>query len=451
MNESTTPGPKTAPGDIPSSLYRRVAWRLLPIISICYAVAILDRVNISFAALKMSTDIHLSAAAYGLGAGIFFIAYCLLEMPSNIILARIGAKAWITRIMVSWGIVMIATGFIQDTTQFYIARVLLGVAEAGFYPGLVFFLGQWFPQKRLAQALSLMVIAGPAASIFVGPLSGWILAAFANTGGLAGWRWLFILQGIPAIVLGVVFFFAVANSPAKAPWLTDGEKAVLTAAIDPSGPQHTPPFAQLRDAFSNPKAWAAGFVLGTTYLGIYAVTFWVPTILASAGIKDVTAIGYLAAIPWVLAVAATILLGRYADRHQRPGRALVASLVVAAAGLILSVSFGNSLAPVLAGLSIAAALFTAAGPVLWVIARGHLKGAAGAAAAIALVNSFASLGSFAGPYLMGLVKDLTGSTVPALIAIAVIALAGAGVALLLTARRAHPAGQELAEAAGAEL
>jgi sugar phosphate permease len=451
MNESHMPGPKAARGDIPPSLYRRIARRLLPIISLCYAVAILDRVNISFASLKMSTDIHLSAAAYGLGAGIFFIAYCLLEIPSNIILARIGAKAWITRIMVTWGIVMIATGFIQDTTQFYIARVLLGVAEAGFYPGLVFFLGQWFPQKRLAQALSLMVIAGPAASIFVGPLSGWILAAFANTGGLAGWRWLFILQGIPAIVLGVIFFLAVANSPAKAAWLTVDEKAALTAAVEPTQPQHAPALRQLRDAFSNGKAWAAGFVLGTTYLGIYAVTFWVPTILASAGIKDVAAIGYLSAIPWILAVAATILLGIYVDRQQRPGRALFGSLVIAAAGLMLSVSFGNGVAPVLAGLSIAAALFTAAGPVLWVIARTHFKGAAGAAAAIALVNSIASLGSFAGPYLMGLVKDLTGSTVPALIAIAAIALAGAGTTLLLTARRSRPAGKALAEPAGAEL
>lgn len=452
MTEAQARGPMTARGDIPPSLYRRVAWRLLPIISLCYAVAILDRVNISFAALKMSSDIHLSAAAYGLGAGIFFIAYCLLETPSNIILSRIGAKAWITRIMVTWGIVMIATGFIQDTTQFYIARVLLGVAEAGFYPGLVFFLGQWFPQKRLAQALSMMVIAGPAASIFVGPLSGWILAAFANTGGLAGWRWLFILQGAPAIVLGVIFFLAVANSPAKAAWLSPDEKVTLTAAVGENESKHTPAVRQLREAFSDPKVWAAGFVLGTTYLGIYAVTFWVPTILASAGIKDVTAIGYLAAVPWIFAVAATVLLGIYVDRRQRPGRALVAALVVAAAGLVLSVSFGNSVAPVLAGLSIAAALFTAAGPVLWVIARGHLKGAASAAAAIALVNSIASLGSFSGPYLMGLVKDLTGSTVPALITIAAIAILGAGTALLLARQRRLPprqgAGHSLDETIG---
>jgi cyanate permease len=252
-------------------------------------------------------------------------------------------------------------------------------------------------------------------------------------------------------VLGVIFFLAVANSPAKAAWLTVDEKAALTAAVEPTQPQHAPALRQLRDAFSNGKAWAAGFVLGTTYLGIYAVTFWVPTILASAGIKDVAAIGYLSAIPWILAVAATILLGIYVDRQQRPGRALFGSLVIAAAGLMLSVSFGNGVAPVLAGLSIAAALFTAAGPVLWVIARTHFKGAAGAAAAIALVNSIASLGSFAGPYLMGLVKDLTGSTVPALIAIAAIALAGAGTTLLLTARRSRPAGKALAEPAGAEL
>jgi MFS family permease len=198
--------------DIPDGLYRRVAWRILPLVAVCYAVAIMDRVNIGYASLTMNADIGLSAASYGLGAGVFFLAYCVFEVPSNLLLERFGARAWITRIMVTWGVVVLLTGFVQNEWQFYVARVLLGAAEAGFYPGIVYFLSTWFPRMRLSRALAVLTIAGPVGNIIVGPLSGWILLSTDGAGGMQGWRWLFIIQAIPALIMGIVFSSSSATA-----------------------------------------------------------------------------------------------------------------------------------------------------------------------------------------------------------------------------------------------
>jgi sugar phosphate permease len=411
-------------GDLPSALYKKLAWRILPLASICYAVAIIDRVNIGFAKLEMSADIGLSAAAYGLGAGIFFLAYVLFEVPSNMILERVGAKMWIARIMVTWGIVTIATGFVQNTEQFYGARILLGIAEAGFYPGMVYFLSQWFPRKRLAQALALLVIAGPIGSMFVGPFSGWIMSGFAGIADLAGWQWLFIIQGIPAVLLGIIFYFAVSSSPKDAAWLSGSEKSAIVAALGSGAPRERAS-KQFKKAVTNKRVWILGFVLASNYIGIYAVIFWIPTILKNTGVTDVVAIGYLSSIPWVVAVAATIGLGIYCDRSQQHRRILVGGMIVAAAGLVASVALGNQLAPTLIGISVASALFTATGPIIWTITNLQLKGMAAAAAGIALINTVGSMGSFLGPYLMGLGQEWTGSVIAPLLFIAGVSIVGA--------------------------
>lgn len=417
-------------GDLPTTLYKKLAWRILPLASICYAVAIIDRVNIGFAKLEMSADIGLSAAAYGLGAGIFFLAYIFFEVPSNMILERVGAKMWIARIMVTWGVVTIATGFVQNTEQFYIARIFLGIAEAGFYPGMVYFLSQWFPRKRLAQALALLVIAGPIGSMFVGPLSGWVMSSLGGVGGIAGWQWLFVIQGIPAALLGIIFFFAVASTPKDAAWLTNEEKTAIAASLGPAGAREKAT-TQFKKAITNKRVWLLGVILAANYIGIYAVVFWIPTIIKNTGVKDVMTIGYLSSVPFAVAVVATIALGIYCDRSQAHRRVLVTGMVLAALGLVASVATGDQLVPTLIGISLASALFTATGPVIWAVTNLQLKGMTAAAAGIALINTVGSIGSFLGPYVMGLGQDWTGNVIVPLLFIAGVAVAGALAALAI--------------------
>ena len=424
-------------GSLPLALYKKLAWRILPVASVCYAIAIIDRVNIGFAKLEMSADIGLSAAAYGLGAGIFFLAYIFFEIPSNMILERVGAKVWIARIMVTWGIVTVATGFVQNTEQFYIARIFLGIAEAGFYPGMIFFLSQWFPRKRLAQVLALLVIAGPIGSMFVGPLSGWIMTAFGGLANLAGWQWLFIVQGIPAAILGIVFYFAVSSSPQDARWLTDDEKATISSAVGAAAPKEKAT-KQFKSAVTNKRVWILGFILASNYIGIYAVLFWIPTILKNTGVTNVLTVGYLSAIPSALAVVATIILGIYCDRTQKHRRILVGGMITASVGLILSVVTGNQLIATLIGISIASALFTATGPVIWAITNLQLKGMAAAAAGIALINTVGSMGSFLGPYVMGLGQEWTGNVVAPLLFVAGVAILGALVGLTIRQEKLAP-------------
>jgi sugar phosphate permease len=420
--------------DIPSELYRKIAWRLLPVIGIAYAVAIIDRVNIGFAKLQMSPDIGLSAAAYGLGAGIFFLAYCLFEMPSNIILERVGARLWISRILITWGLVTVGTAFVQNTGQFYFARILLGIAEAGFYPGMIFYLSRWFPRRRLGRALALMVIAGPIGSTLVGPLSGWMISTFHGSGSLHGWQWMFILQGIPAVVMGIIFYTTMVDSPTKATWLSAEEKATLLAAVPVAVPRERM-LPTLRAALSTGRIWLLGLVLAANYLGTYAVIFWLPTIIAALGIDDVATVGYLSAIPWAVAVLATLAVGIYCDRRQTHSVVVFGGMAVAAAGLVVAVVFGHSFSVTIVGISCAAAFFTATGPVIWTVTNLQLANMTAAAAGIALVNAIASLGSFLGPYLVGIGRDLTGSVVAPLVAIAAVSFLGGTLMILLDRTR----------------
>ncbi|MFC5677910.1 MFS transporter [Aeromicrobium endophyticum] len=417
--------------DIPDSLYRKVAWRILPVVGMGYFIAIIDRTNIGLAKLEMSADIGLSAGAYGLGAGIFFIFYCLFEPFSNLIMEKVGARVWITRILATWGVVTVATGFVQNTGQFYVARILLGIAEAGFYPGMVFYLALWFPRLRLTRALSLMVIASPLASMSAGPVSGWMIETFHQAGSLQGWQWMFIIQGIPAVLLAAVFFLTMSNAPQDAPWLVSSEKEALRKAVTVSREDRAGQSLGLRlkDAICKPHVWLLGVLLGTNYLGVYAVIFWLPTIIADEGIKDVGTVGWLSAIPWGCAVVATVIAGRVGDRSQNHSRLAFASMTLASLGLAASVLLDGGLVMTLVSLSCAAAFLLASAPMIWTIANVRLADAAGAAAGIALINSIASIGSFLGPYLLGLGRDLAGSDTVPMVAIAVVGLAGGFLAL----------------------
>ncbi|GAA4091460.1 MFS transporter [Nocardioides kongjuensis] len=414
--------------DISPALFRRLACRLLPFVAIGYAIAVIDRSNIGFAKLTMAPDIGLSAAAYGLGAGLFFVAYCLLEVPSNLVLERIGARAWITRILLTWGAITVLTGFVQNTEQFYLARIALGAAEAGFYPGMVLFLAAWFPRVRLTRALAILVVAGPLASMAVGPLAGWIMSGLDGAGGHAGWQWLFYLTGLPAIVFGVVFFLFMADSPRQARWLSEAEKDEIERALaaDPQ-PERCHERGRLRSALTDSRVWLLGLTLAASYLGIYAVIFWMPTMLQAAGLKSVLAIGLVSAIPWTISAITIVLGGVLGDRTGQHRRLAATALVLAALGLVLSVAAGNSALVTLLGLSIAAGTYSVVGPLVWSLAHDHLRGSIAIGASLAFINSLGSIGSFLGPYVTGLGQQWTGSVQLPILVIAGCAVLTAGV------------------------
>ncbi|QDQ95419.1 MFS transporter [Rhodococcus sp. WB9] len=288
---------------------------------------------------------------------------------------------------------------------------------------MIFYLSRWFPRRRLGRTLALMVIAAPIGSTLVGPLSGWMISTFHGSGSLHGWQWMFILQGIPAVLMGIVFYTTMVDSPAKATWLSADEKATLLPAV-PAAVTRERMLPTLRAALSTGRIWLLGLVLAANYLGTFAVIFWLPTIIASLGVDDVATVGYLSAIPWSVAVLATVAVGVYCDRRQTHSVVVFAGIAVAAAGLVVAIAFGHNFSVTIIGISCAAAFFTATGSVIWTITNLQLANMTAAAAGIALVNAIASLGSFLGPYPVGIGRDLTGSVVAPLAAIAVVVRGG---------------------------
>jgi MFS family permease len=397
-----------------------VIWRIMPIIFASYIVAIVDRINVGFAKLQMGADIGLSATAFGFGAGVFFIAYCCLEVPSNLCLTKFGARVWIPRIMLTWGLVTAATMFVRTPFQFYIARALLGVAEAGFYPGMIFYLSQWFPDERRAKAFALLSIAGPTGAVIAGPLSGWILTHLNGVAGVHGWQWLFLLQGVPAIAMSVVFFIFMPASPAHASWLSIAERQLLADAVESSSVSQKTN-GSLAKVIVNRKVWLMGLILASCYLGFYSVAFWVPTLVHSAGVAGLQNVGFLAAIPFLGAALAAVPVGSFADRTGSHRTVIVLGIVIAVGGLLIASVDAHSVFLTVSGLTLAASSFQGVVPVLLTVSGRGFNGKS-AAAAFALINTLGSIGSFLGPYLMGLGQDLAGSSSAALRIITVLVL-----------------------------
>ena len=275
-----TPIPDTASEQ---AVFRKVVLRIVPFLMLCYVISYLDRVNVGFAKLQMSSDLGFSEAAFGLGAGLFFIGYFFFEVPSNMILQKVGAKVWIARIMITWGIVSGSFMFVNNEIVFYILRFLLGVAEAGFYPGVIFYCTLWFPAHRRARVIAMFMSAIPLAGIFGNPLSGWIMGTFDEVGGLGGWQWMFIIEAIPAILIGVWTLFYLDSSVQKAKWLTQEEKDIVEAAVAEDSSHQT--HHRLRDAFREPKVWLMCLIYFCFVMGQYALTFWMPTFVKSTGIS----------------------------------------------------------------------------------------------------------------------------------------------------------------------
>ncbi|MGO4394566.1 MFS transporter [Variovorax sp. M-6] len=411
-------------------IYAKVTRRLVGFLFLCYVFAFLDRINVGFAKIGMQADLGFSEAVFGLGAGIFFLSYFLLEVPSNMMLARFGARRWIARIMVSWGLLSVATLFVQTPTQFYVLRFLLGAAEAGFFPGVMLYLTYWYPAQRRSRVITLFMAAIPVASILGGPLSGWILRTFADSQGLAAWQWLYLIEGIPAVLLGVVTLWYLDDSIADAKWLSPAEKRLLQQRVQ-SDQKHAVAH-KIIDALKSPLVWLLA-VINFAFLAGITLAFWMPSMLRGAGVKDTVQIGWMVAVPYVFAIVAMLALGRTSDRtRERRWHTALPGLVCAAGIALMPWALHD---PMLLMLASVAAIGgnVVANALYWNLPTAILSGAA-AAFGIAFINAFGQIAGFASPALFGWLFSLTGSAAAGLgILAACIALGSVG-ALLIPAR-----------------
>ncbi|WOD14601.1 MFS transporter [Paraburkholderia kirstenboschensis] len=395
--------------------YAKVTWRIVPFLMFCYLVAYLDRVNVGFAKLQMSSDLHFSETVYGLGAGIFFIAYFLVEIPSNIILHRVGARLWMARIMITWGLISSGMAFVTTPTAFYVMRFLLGLAEAGFYPGVILYLSYWYPSHRRGKMFAAFAAAVPLSGLVGGPLSGLVLHSFNGAMNHAGWQWLFFIEGLPSIAAGIGAIFLLTDGISKAKWLAADEREFLEQQIRADSTHKVE--HSLGDIFRNGRVWLLTAIYFCMICGFYTVGFWLPTLISSTGVKDPLHIGLLTAIPYGAAAATMLLVSRSADRQRERRWHLAFTAVLGGVGLIMSAAFGTQ--PVLAmiGLTLAAMGGLSTLPLFWSLPTAFLGGSA-AAAGIALINSWGNLAGFVSPYLIGFIKDMTHSTNPGLYAMA---------------------------------
>lgn len=387
--------------------YAKITWRILPLLFLCYIVSYLDRVNVGFAKLEMLSDLKFSEAVYGLGAGVFFIGYFLFEVPSNLILHRVGARRWIARIMITWGLLSAAMMFVATPGMFYTMRFLLGLAEAGFFPGMILYLTYWYPAARRGRITALFMTAVPLAGVIGSPLSGLILERLTGVNGLAGWQWMFLLEGIPSVLVGLIVLFVLEDNIQHAKWLTDDEKCLLARNLAADGQgvvSHS-----FRDALGNAKVWILSLVYFGIVMGLYGIGFWLPTLVRATGIKDTLNIGLLSAVPYAVATVVMILIGRSADARRERRWHLALPCIGGAAGLALSAVFASSTILALASLTLACAGIMTALPLFWSCPTAFLGGTA-AAGGIALINSLGNLAGFISPYMVGLIKAVTDST-----------------------------------------
>ncbi|GEP10186.1 MFS transporter [Methylobacterium gnaphalii] len=410
------------------ALMRKVSWRLLPFLMLCYFVAYLDRVNVGFAALTMNRDLGLSAEAYGFGAGIFFFGYFLFEVPSNVILERVGARTWIARIMISWAVISASTAFVTGERSFVLVRFLLGLAEAGFFPGIILYLTYWYPSQRRAGIVGTFMMAVPVSAAIGSPLSAWIMAAADGAHGLAGWQWLYLLEAAPSLLLGLAVPFVLTDRPEAASWLTPAERSALACEIERDRQAIRRPALGLGQALVHPQVLALALVYLGLSAGLYGVGLWLPQIVRGFGLSTLET-GFVTAIPYLVAAAGMVAWTRMSDR--RGERIRHVAFPAFAGGLALAVSGQTAAsAPAMALLSLATLGVFCALPTFWTLPTALLSGSA-AAGGIALINAVGGLGGFIGPYLVGWIKDATGRFDLALAAIAALMIAAGLLTLVL--------------------
>ncbi|MFS8977092.1 MFS transporter [Cupriavidus necator] len=396
--------PTTSAVDDASALYSKINWRLLPFLLVCYLFAYLDRVNVGFAKLQMQSELGFSDAAYGVGAGIFFLGYVLFELPSNLLLPKVGARKTFSRILVLWGITSACMLFVRDVPMFYAMRFLLGIFEAGFAPGMIYYLSCWYGPQRMARAIAIVFIAGPLGGIVGGPVSAWLMTALAGTAGLSGWQWMFLVEGLPCVLLGILALRFVPNRPAEATWLTDHEKRLLEAELAVPGVHKHSFLAVAKDVRVYVLALAYFCIIAT----IYAISFWLPTMIKAQGVNDTVQLGWYSALPYVAAAFGMYVMGRRSDRVGE--RRYHSAVPAVTGGLLLAASTladGNLVLSLIL-LTLATMAFWMAYTVFWAMPAEYIKGPA-AAGGIALINTIGLSGGFWGPAIIGWAKTATGN------------------------------------------
>jgi MFS transporter, ACS family, tartrate transporter len=413
------------------ALYAKISWRLIPYMFLLYIVAYLDRVNVGFAALDLQRDLHFSNTVYGAGAGIFFLGSMLFDLPSNLMLTRVGARVWIARIMISWGVISTCMMFMHSATSFYVLRFLLGVSEAGFFPGMIIYLTYWFPTHERARAVARFMTATSLAGVVGGPLSSFLLK-LDGVSGLAGWQWLFLTEGVPTILLGVSVLFVLKDRPEKAEWMRPEERVWLANELQRDQEQYgAASHHQLGDAFRLPALWVLAGVYFVSQAGVYVVNLWMPLILNSfsrgAASGDASLIARYATAPYLAAALMTVAVGWSSDRRNERRWHIAGCLALAAVGFAWT-AWSHSLIVALCAMTLAAVgLWSMMGP-FWTLTTSMLSGTA-AAGAVAILQMVGGLGGFSGPYMMGRLRDTTHSFTAGLYLMSGMALAAATLAL----------------------
>lgn len=404
------------------STHGTVTWRLMPLLLVCYLFAHLDRINIGFAKMQMSSDLHFSDTVYGFGAGLFFIAYALFGVPSNMALDRVGPRRWIATLMIVWGALSTGMLWVESASGFYVLRFLLGVAEAGFFPGILVYLNRWYPARRRGQITALFAIAVPMAGVIGGPLSGGILELFHDAAGLRGWQWMFLIEGAPVMLLGLVVLKRLPDSFEHVSWLDAGQKQHLREQF--ASEEQRKSITSFGGILRNRQLWLLVAVYFAVMLAVNTLAFWMPTLIHGAGIGSDGRVGLLSAIPYLAGCLFMIACGRSSDRQRERRWHLCVPLLMSALGIaVAGLAPGNPLM-VLGGLIVAGMGASAALPMFWQLPPAFLSNTT-QAAGIALISSFGSIASFLAPYLIGWMRDTTHSASLALYVLALfIALGG---------------------------
>jgi ACS family phthalate transporter-like MFS transporter len=417
--------------------YRKITRRLMTFLFVCWVLNYLDRVNVSFAQLQLKHDLGLSDAAYGLGVSLFFIGYILLEVPSTLLLRRIGARKTVTRIMLLWGTVSTAMAFMTAPWQFYVSRTLLGAAEAGFWPGIILYLSYWYPAERRARITSRFLLAIAAAGIIGGPLSGLILENFGNVLGFRNWQWLFFLEGLPAIVAGITAYFYLVDRPQDARWLTDKQKHIVISALEEeqrNKPHGAPSrlLAALRDrrVYVIAAGWATVPICGTI------LNYWTPTIIKLSGVSNLLNIGLLSALPYIVGAVAMLFIARSSDLRLERRWHFAVSTTAGAAGATILTTLTHNWPASIACLSLVSISYFAAAAIIWTIPPAYLKGNA-AAGGIGVISSLGQVGAFFAPVALGWIKTVSGSFSVGILLVAALVFIG-GIAVLIGVPREQP-------------
>lgn len=411
---STLAGAQGVTGGLPpaevtrqrNDAYRKITVRLIPFLVFLFILAWIDRVNVGFAKLQMLQDLQFSEAVYGFGAGIFFIGYFLFEVPSNLLLEKIGARKTLARITILWGLASMAMIFVKTPMQFYALRFLLGIFEAGFFPGVVLYLTYWFPADRRARINGLFMTSFAIAGVVGGPLAGFIMTTMDNVDGLANWQWLFVIEGIPSVLAGIAVLMYLPEKPVKAKWLTAAEQTLVTRDVEADA-RDPAKHSSLRDAFSNSRVWICAAIYFCVVSGNATIAFWSPSIIKELGVQGNLKIGLVSAIPFIAGTIAMVLNGIHSDRSGERRMHCAMATLLAAVGLTLTGFWLQSATMALCALTVASIGILAAFPVFWSLPSAFLAGTA-AAGGIALINSIGNLAGFVAPYMIGWFKTTTG-------------------------------------------